>query len=106
MCFSKPNWSSISWVCFTISLSTRGVSCVTCHGRIDTMEKVYQAKELSMAWCIECHNNPEEHIRPVELVTKLDWEPAEGEGTKAEIGRKLIEEKGIHPKANCAVCHR
>lgn len=84
----------------------RGVSCVTCHGRIDTMEKVYQAKELSMAWCIECHNNPAPNIRPVEFVTKLDWEPAEGEGTREEIGQKLIDEKGIHPKANCAVCHR
>ncbi len=84
----------------------RGVSCVSCHGRIDTMEKVYQAKELSMAWCIDCHNNPAPNIRPVEFVTKLDWEPAEGEGTREEIGAKLIKEKGIHPKANCAVCHR
>lgn len=84
----------------------RGVSCVTCHGRVDTMEKVYQDKPLSMAWCIECHRHPEEHIRPVELITKLDWEPAEGEGTRAEIGAKLMSELGIHPKTNCAVCHR
>lgn len=84
----------------------RGVSCVTCHGRIDTMEKVYQAKELSMAWCVDCHRHPDEHIRPVEFVTKLDWEPAEGEGTRAEIGKRLREEKGIHPRDNCAVCHR
>ena len=84
----------------------RGVSCVTCHGRVDTMEKVYQDKPLSMAWCIECHRHPEEHIRPVELITQLDWEPAEGEGTRAEIGAKLMDELGIHPKTNCAVCHR
>jgi menaquinone reductase, multiheme cytochrome c subunit len=84
----------------------RGVSCVTCHGRIDTMEKVYQAEELSMAWCIECHNNPAPHLRPQEFLTKLDWEPAEGEGTREEIGQKLIEENSIHPKTNCAVCHR
>ncbi len=45
----------------------RGVSCVSCHGRIDTMEKVYQAKELSMAWCLECHNNPDANIRPLSL---------------------------------------
>jgi len=84
---------------------SRGVSCVSCHGRIDTMPKVFQAKELSMAWCIECHNNPEEHIRPTEFVTKLDWEPEDGK-TRAEIGRELIEEKGIKPMTNCAVCHR
>lgn len=46
------------------------------------MEKVYQAKELSMAWCIECHNNPEPNLRPVEFVTKLDWEPEEGKTRK------------------------
>ena len=84
---------------------TRGVSCVSCHGRIDTMEKVYQAKELSMAWCIECHNDPAEHIRPRELITKLDWEPEEGQ-TRREIGEALIKENNIHPKTNCAVCHR
>lgn len=81
----------------------RGVSCVTCHGRIDTMEKVYQAKELSMAWCISCHRNPEPNLRPVELVTKLDWKP---EGDPAELGAKLRQENNIHPKTNCAVCHR
>lgn len=84
----------------------RGVSCVSCHGRIDTMDKVYQAKELSMAWCIECHREPAANIRPQEFVTKLDWEPAAGEGTREEIGQRLIKEHDIHPKTNCAVCHR
>ncbi|MHC5114637.1 MAG: cytochrome c3 family protein, partial [Planctomycetota bacterium] len=30
----------------------RGVSCVSCHGRIDTMEVVYQKEALSMGWCL------------------------------------------------------
>ena len=67
----------------------RGVSCVSCHGRIDTMAKVYQAKELSMAWCLECHNNPAPHIRPTEYITKLDWQPNQPEATGLEdqLGR-------------------
>lgn len=80
----------------------RGVSCVVCHGRIDTMEKVYQAKELSMAWCVDCHDNPEPHLRPTEFVTKLDWTTENPE----ELGKKLADENNIHPKTNCAVCHR
>ena len=32
---------------------TRGVSCVECHGRIDTMETVYQHERLSMGWCLD-----------------------------------------------------
>jgi hypothetical protein len=76
------------------------------------MEVVYQAKELSMAWCIDCHRNPEPHLRPVEFVTKLDWEPTgeDGEELSAEerqaYGAALKEDKQINPLVNCAVCHR
>lgn len=84
----------------------RGVSCVTCHGRIDKMEEVYQAKELSMTWCVDCHRNPEEHLRPVEFVTKLDWKASDIGRDAAELGRELKEKNQIHPMTNCAVCHR
>lgn len=82
-----------------------GVSCVTCHDRIDKMEVVYQAKELSMTWCVDCHRNPEPHLRPVEFVTKLDWKPEDGTDP-AVLGAQLKKEKNINPLANCAVCHR
>ncbi|MBC7936534.1 MAG: c-type cytochrome [Rhizobacter sp.] len=29
--------------------------CQTCHGNIQEMPEVYQASELSMGWCINCH---------------------------------------------------
>jgi mono/diheme cytochrome c family protein len=32
-----------------------GVACQQCHGNIQEMDKVYQASELSMGWCINCH---------------------------------------------------
>ena len=38
---------------------TAGVSCVSCHGRIDQMIEVKQEKPLNMAWCLDCHRNPE-----------------------------------------------
>ncbi|MFO0940640.1 MAG: cytochrome c3 family protein [Pirellulales bacterium] len=88
----------------------RGVSCVECHGRIDTMEKVYQAKELSMAWCIECHNDPTARLRPLDQVTNLSWEPEEGK-TREQVGKEIREKfeadgNAVHPRTNCAVCHR
>ncbi|MFA9477590.1 cytochrome c3 family protein [Phycisphaerales bacterium AB-hyl4] len=55
----------------------RGVSCVDCHGRVDTMEVVYRAESLSMAWCLDCHREPEKALRPAEYVTQLDWDPRE-----------------------------
>lgn len=85
---------------------TRGVSCVTCHGRIDKMEVVHQDKELSMTWCVDCHRNPEPHLRPVEFVTNLAWKPEDIGEEALALGQRLKEEKNIHPMTNCAVCHR
>ena len=80
-----------------------GVSCVSCHGRIDQMVEVHQEKPLNMAFCLECHRDPAPNLRPVELVTKLDWKP---DRDPAEIGREIIAEKNIHPPTNCSGCHR
>jgi len=32
-----------------------GVTCQTCHGKIQEMERVYQAASLNMGWCVNCH---------------------------------------------------
>jgi len=32
-----------------------GVECQTCHGAIETMERVRQVSDLSMGWCVNCH---------------------------------------------------
>ncbi len=80
-----------------------GVSCVSCHGRVDQMIEVKQVEVLTMAWCLECHRNPASRVRPADLVTNLGWKP---DRDPAEIGRELIAQKGIHPPTNCSGCHR
>ncbi len=50
-----------------------GVGCISCHGRIDRMNVVMQAEPLSMAWCLDCHRNPEKHLRPVSEITNMEW---------------------------------
>ncbi|MEX0995023.1 MAG: cytochrome c3 family protein, partial [Balneolaceae bacterium] len=42
-----------------------GVGCESCHGRVDRMEVVHQSEPLSMGWCLDCHREPENHIRPI-----------------------------------------
>lgn len=37
---------------------TRGIGCVSCHGRVDEMAAVYQVAPLTMGWCIDCHRDP------------------------------------------------
>jgi hypothetical protein len=80
-----------------------GVSCVSCHGRVDTMEVVWQVEPLSMGWCLDCHRNPEPHLRPVEHVTDLDWEP---DVDPEILGARLREERNINPNVDCSTCHR
>lgn len=92
----------------------KGVSCLECHGRVDKMEEVYQAESLSMAWCLECHREPEKHLRPREEVTNLAWAPTPREGETTEqaqlrIGNELKQKYNIHDQTYmtaCSTCHR
>src|SRR3954464_958274 len=62
---------------------TRGIGCVSCHGRVDQMEKGPQHEPLSMGWCLHRHRNPERNLRPVEEVTNMTWaQPNEQFGTE------------------------
>lgn len=83
----------------------RGISCVECHGQINEMEVVYHAKSLSMAFCLECHKNPEKYIRENEDVYDLTWE-AESRQAQLELGEKLVHDWNINPPISCSGCHR
>lgn len=86
---------------------TRGVGCVSCHGRVDRMEVVYQDQPLSMSWCLDCHRNPEKHLRPVEEVTNMEWDPQLATGlSQLELGKQLKLENQIKPSTDCSTCHR
>jgi hypothetical protein len=80
-----------------------GVSCVSCHGRIDQMVEVHQEKPLNMAFCLECHRDPAPNIRPAELVTQLDWVAPRD---PRAIGEEIIAQKNLKPPTNCSGCHR
>lgn len=90
----------------------RGVSCVSCHGRVDQMDVVKHDQPHSMSWCLDCHREPEKHLRPLDKVFDLAWEPPTKKGqsvreAQLEIGNELKKQRGIHPPdSNCAGCHR
>jgi hypothetical protein len=87
---------------------SRGVGCQSCHGRIDRMEVVYQAKPLSMGWCLECHRNPAPNLRPLEAITDMNWIAPVGISPE-EYGRRLMAEyniRGPEYLQSCSVCHR
>jgi hypothetical protein len=46
------------FVCFNHQAHTAvGVTCQTCHGPVETMERMTQYSTLSMGWCVNCHRD-------------------------------------------------
>jgi hypothetical protein len=113
----------------------KGVSCVSCHGRVDRMDGqgVKQVEPLSMGWCLNCHREPAANLRPIDQVTNLMWglnltqleidqiasmglevkDMKVGGQLTAEqrlaIGRKIHEHKNIKTArqlSDCSACHR
>jgi hypothetical protein len=43
----------------------RGVECVNCHGKVETMEVVEQVSQFTMAACLDCHRTAPERLAGV-----------------------------------------
>ena len=99
----------------------KGVSCVSCHGRIDRIgeEGVFQQEPLNMGWCLKCHRDPAPNLRPVDEVTNLAWgaelsdDQRRAEGMKqaiAVLGKDLKDPAQfaqLHAQMqDCSKCHR
>ena len=80
-----------------------GVGCASCHGRIDQMVEVAQAEPLSMGWCLDCHRNPDPHLRPTSEITTMDWSPPRDQ---AEAAARIREAKRLKPPVDCTGCHQ
>lgn len=78
-----------------------GIGCETCHGAVGEMARVRQAAPLTMAWCLDCHRDPERFRRPASAVTAMGWRPTPGEPKPAPLpaGR-------IRAITTCTACHR
>jgi hypothetical protein len=81
----------------------KGVGCVTCHGRVDTMAAIEQAPPLTMGWCLDCHRAPEKNLRPREFITSMTWH---AEGDALALGEALAARYEVHTRTSCTTCHR
>ena len=83
------------------------IGCESCHGRIDQMVKVYQAKPLTMEWCINCHKNPTPNLRDPANVTKMGYDdPQSVVHRHPNEGEEFEKKNSIHPPTACSTCHR
>lgn len=55
-----------------------GVTCQSCHGPIETMDRVRQVESLSMSWCVSCHR---------------------------DVNEKGVAGKPVHASLDCTTCH-
>lgn len=83
----------------------KGVSCVSCHGQVNEMQVVWHDQALTMGWCLNCHHQPEEKLRPVSEVTNLTWEPGGGQ-SKGDVGRAIKSDLRVNAPTTCQGCHR
>ena len=81
----------------------KGVGCETCHGRIDTQALTWQQPSLQMRWCLDCHRNPENYLRPRDQITTMGYTPSE---PQAELGARLVKEYHVQKLETCWTCHR
>ncbi len=73
------------------------IECQTCHGEIQEMEVVGQAKLLTMGWCIDCHRNTDVNTKGNEYYDKL----VELHSEVSEDGMKVEDIGGLE----CSKCH-
>ena len=55
-----------------------GVACQSCHGPVESMERVSQFSSLSMGWCVNCHR---------------------------ETTANGVNGQAVHASTDCAICH-
>ena len=84
----------------------QGVGCSTCHGQVDEMSLTFAAKPMYMEWCLECHRNVAQYVRPRTEVFNMKWRPPADQQAQ---GKKLIQEyhiADVRSLTACSTCHR
>ena len=82
----------------------KGVGCVSCHGRVDTMPLTQRVAPMTMQWCLECHREPERFLRPRDEEFSMTWQAHD----QRALGARLVRERQIDKSrlTDCSVCHR
>lgn len=105
-------WNRVSklpdYVFFNHSIHiSRGVPCVACHGRVDTMPLLSRAHPFEMRFCLDCHRDPASRLVPAAAETRtapLDWDK-QGHRDFALAAAKRFH---LDPTRldKCDICHR
>jgi hypothetical protein len=76
------------------------LACQTCHGPVETMDRIRQVPDLSMGWCINCHRTTKVQFHDNKFYEKY------GE-LKAKLDKGLIDSVTVDMVGgtDCMKCH-
>jgi hypothetical protein len=66
-----------------------GITCQTCHGSVETMDRVSQATDFTMGFCVNCHRSHQNVMMPDTGIMK---------------GTHIVPVK-LDASTDCSVCH-
>jgi hypothetical protein len=83
----------------------KGVGCATCHGQVNEMPLTWKTKQLYMRWCLDCHRQPQNFVRPTNEVVNMNYNAPVDQRT---FGQQLIAKNRVHTAGltDCYTCHR
>jgi len=76
------------------------IDCQTCHGPVESMDRVKQVSDLSMGWCINCHRDTE--VQFIDNAFYEQYEELHKALKEGEIDRVTAEMIG---STECSKCH-
>jgi cytochrome c551/c552 len=80
-----------------------GIECQTCHGEVEKTDVVEQHAQLTMGWCLNCHNETSVKFNDNGYYQEMH------ERLSAEDLRKMLEDDAITAREmggwECAKCH-
>jgi hypothetical protein len=89
-----------------------GVTCQTCHGDVQNMQKVFQYASLNMGWCVSCHVNgytpPTDAPPGLEAIAATVVPPRDVPPTTADTSHGVPVGMTGYPRRaryDCSVCH-
>jgi len=84
---------------------SQGIGCQSCHGQVDQMPLMKKAHTLNMEWCLDCHRDPAQFIRPRDQVFNMNYEYPANQET---LGKSLVADYDVRTSqlTNCSICHR
>jgi hypothetical protein len=114
----------------------RGINCNQCHGPVQKMAITWKGQYFAMAWCLECHKEPEKYLysdpehkdltaqqqaflpymklQNGDKLTPKQESLMNGETTRQNKGQELAQGKALVEQynvmkkqlADCWICHR